>query len=204
MMASRPLTIAALVIATESHAGAIRGRLDAAPETSAGGTQVAATLTDAVVWVDTLPAQAMRRYRGKSREARITQQGRRFSPRVTAVAAGSPIRFSNRDNVYHNVFSVSPSKRFDLGKYPPRTIHRVTFDRPGLVNLYCDIHPGMAAYVMVLPHRVFARPAASGRFALPELPAGSYVVKAWHPVHGERTTHVEVPRRGVVVTRLRF
>ena len=207
MRACHALTIVALLHAANTDAGVIRGRVEAPAQEShrSGRTQViVGGVMETVVWVDSLPPKAMRRYRPNRATARITQSGRSFLPRVTAVAAGSPIHFANRDEVYHNVFSVSPAKRFDLGKYPPRAINRVTFDRPGVVNLYCDIHPGMAAWVVVVPHRVFARPTASGAFQLPDLPPGHYVLRAWHPNHGHTSGHVEVPQRGDVIANLRF
>ena len=67
------------------------------------------------------------------------------------------------------------------------------FDKPGLVNVYCEIHSGMEAFVFVLPHAWFTQPDANGAFALPDLPAGTYSLKAWHPDFGERSATVVVP-----------
>ena len=119
-----------------------------------------------------------------------------FSPRVLAIQVGTTVEFPNRDPIYHNVFSVSPAKRFDLGKYAQGHSRRVRFDKPGLVNVYCDIHSDMAAWVYVVPHHVFAQASASGRFALPDVPAGHYTLVAWHPDHGEKTFEVDVPAKG--------
>jgi hypothetical protein len=192
--------IVLLVTASEVHAGVIRGRLSVPRPrgpAGAGGTQVATGgPEDAVVWVDSLPPRVLRRCRHRLPAFRIVQRGWRFAPRVTAVAAGTTIRFVNRDPVYHNVFSVSPAKKFDLGKYPPRATNQVTFDRTGVVNLYCDVHPGMEAYVVVLPHRVFARPDRRGDFALPVLPGGAYQMHVWHPNFGVLHRRVELPARG--------
>jgi hypothetical protein len=136
--------------------------------------------------------------------ASVVQRNRQFFPRVTAVPVGSTVRFYNRDNVYHNVFSVSPAKRFDLGKYPPNAINQITFTRPGVVNLFCDIHPSMAAWVIVVPTRLFVRPAADGSFALPRLPSGVYTLLAWHPSFGRISRRIQVPKRGDVLVAVRF
>lgn len=195
--------VAVMVLAVDARAGAIRGELAAASPTT-GAKATPASFEDAVVWVDSLPQGTLRHFAGRYRDVRIVQRARQFSPRVTVIAAGTAVRFINRDEVYHNVFSVSPAKRFDVGKIKPRAGERIVFDRPGLVNLFCDIHPEMAAYVVVLPHRAFTRPDAKGRFALPALPAGRYRVRAWHPLLGEATRMVDVPRYGDVQTAIGF
>ncbi len=183
-----------------AEAGIVRGRLELPRQTSGSDS----ALVEAVVYVDSLPEALMRKWGRQRSTLRIIQQNRRFFPKVVAVAAGATVRFQNKDGVYHNVFSVSPAKRFDLGKYPPRAVNQVTFDRPGVVNLYCDIHPGMAAYVLVLPHRLFTRPDRAGAFALPSLPPGEYTLRVWHPLHGEIEKRIVVPLRGDLRVELSF
>lgn len=198
--------VATMALVADAHAGTIRGslRLVSPPtEVRVGGTVAEEPgVAQAVVWVDSLPPQVLNFYRGRPRNVRIVQSGRQFHPRVTVVVKGSSISFANRDKVYHNVFSVSSAKRFDLGKYAPRASHSVTFDQLGIVNLFCDIHPWMAAYVVVLPHRAFARPSRAGRFLLPMLPPGRYLLRVWHPTHGELSREVEVPLHGDLVVAL--
>jgi plastocyanin len=134
----------------------------------------------------------------------LEQKQQAFAPRVLAIQAGTTVEFPNRDPVYHNVFSVSPARRFDLGKYAQGQSRRVRFDKAGIVNVYCDIHSDMAAWIYVAPHHVFAQANAAGRFALPELPAGRYVLEAWHPDRGERTVEVDVPADGDVAVTVRY
>lgn len=189
--------IVSITLARAAQAGVIRGTL-AVP----GGDERA--VLDAVVYVDPLPPSLQSRWRPGKQTYTVIQRARQFAPRVTVVPVGSTVRFQNRDDVYHNVFSVSPAKRFDLGRYPPHAINQVTFSRAGIVNLFCEIHPGMAAWVVVLPHRLFTRPERDGSFALPKLPSGSYTVVAWHPSYGRMTREVEVPRHGDVQLDLRF
>ena len=123
---------------------------------------------------------------------------------LTTVTVGSTVRFANRDRVYHNVFSVSPAKRFDIGKYAPHQMRQVTFDTPGVVELFCGIDPSMAGFVFVVPHQVFTRPDATGAFLLPKLPRGSYILKAWHPSLGRVSRKVEMPKKGDLVVTLHF
>jgi plastocyanin len=122
----------------------------------------------------------------------IGQVEHRFVPRVLPVALGTTVLFENRDRVWHNAFSISPAKRFDLGKYPPRQARAVTFDAPGVVQLYSDIDPSMAGFVFVSPTPIFTQPDPGGAFALPALPAGTYTLKVWHPTLGRLTRRVEV------------
>ena len=149
-------------------------------------------VTDAVIYVDgPAPARPAEPH-ASGRPARLAQKGQAFVPRVLPVLVGATIDFPNYDPIYHNVFSVSPTKRFDLGKYARGKSKSQTFNKPGLVNVYCEIHSGMEAFILVLPHPWFTQPDADGSFSLPPLPAGTYKLKAWHPDFGERTVTVVV------------
>jgi len=155
--------------------------------------------SDAVIYVDHVPATAESALAVAAPETpRLAQKGQMFVPRVVAIAVNSNVAFPNEDPIYHNVFSLSPTRRFDLGKYRRGGSRTVNFPKPGLVNVYCDIHSNMEAFILVLPHHGFARPKASGEFRLPDLPAGTYVVHVWHPDLGEQTVSVEVPEAGLV------
>jgi plastocyanin len=113
--------------------------------------------------------------------AQMVQKDLTFMPWILPVRAGTRVEFPNLDNTYHNIFSYSPAKRFDLGRYrsDERPIPSVVFDTVGLVTLRCDIHEHMRALVLVLdtPHFVLSDP--DGRYRLEGLPAGSYVLKVW-------------------------
>ena len=118
----------------------------------------------------------------------VAQKDLMFVPSLLAVQVGTKIEFPNLDSTYHNIFSFSPPKRFDVGRYrsDERPIPAQVFDVPGLVTLRCDIHEHMRALILVLatPHFVVTDP--DGRFRLEGLPAGHYVLKAWVD---SRTTH---------------
>ena len=193
--------------------GTIRGRVDLRggnPETAARVAVTDLTMsashppTDrrSVVYLDPAPRAAF-----DAREEprpRLDQRSETFEPHVLPIVAGTTVDFPNQDPIFHNVFSVSPVKRFDLGKYPRGHSKQVTFRKAGLVQVFCDIHPSMACFILVLPNRAFARPKDDGSFALPKLPAGTYTVKAWHPDFGEQTRTVKVPSSGEVALDLEF
>jgi len=160
-------------------------------------------VSDAVVYVERIPASAESALAIVPTKApTLAQKDQAFVPRVVAIAVGSRVEFPNLDPIYHNVFSLSPPRRFDLGKYPKGQSRRVQFPDPGLVNVYCDIHSGMEAFILVLPHHAFTRPMASGEFALPDLPAGTYQLVVWHPDFGTQRSTVLVPDAGAVAVDL--
>lgn len=177
----------------------------------ASGTRVRQRgVTDAVVWVEEIPERVEGRlaeppsgWFGLGKKAppplpSVAQREDSFSPRVLAVPAGANVELANRDRLYHSTFSVSGAKRFDLGESAPGRRDTLAFERPGVVNLHCGFHPDAAGYVVVTPNHAFARPNAAGRFELPRLPAGRYVLRAWHPQKGELKLPFDVPRRGPV------
>jgi len=118
----------------------------------------------------------------------IRQVNKAFVPAVSAVVKGTEVTFPNDDMVFHNVFSLSKSKRFDLGLYKAGTTKSVTLTRPGIIDVYCNIHPEMAAKILVLDNPHFAVTTADGRFTIPRVPAGEYPYVAWlargEPVRG--------------------
>lgn len=153
--------------------------------------------SDAVVYVAQISAAAESALaRAPAPRPQLAQKDECFQPRVVPVAVGTAVDFPNLDPIYHNVFSLSPTKRFDLGKYPKGRSKRVVFDRRGLVKVYCDIHSEMEAFVLVLPHRAFTQPRPDGGFELPELPPGRYELRVWHPDFAEVVREVVVPASG--------
>ena len=112
----------------------------------------------------------------------IRQVHKSFIPGVLPVLAGTTIEFPNDDTVYHNVFSLSRAKPFDLGLYEQGGSQSVTFDQPGLVKVYCNIHPQMVAYVLVLANPYFTMTDREGRFIIADVPLGNATVRAWYPL----------------------
>jgi len=130
----------------------------------------------------------------------LVQKDLTFTPSLLPVQVGTRVEFPNLDDTYHNIFSFSPAKRFDLGRYraEERPIPSQLFDTPGLVTLRCDIHEHMRALILVLETPHFAITDAQGNFRLAGLPAGKFTLKAWVD---SRTTHarpVELGADGVL------
>ncbi len=119
--------------------------------------------------------------RNSTVETKMVQKDLSFVPALLPVQTGTRVAFPNLDDTYHNIFSFSPAKRFDLGRYRPdeRPIPSVLFDVPGLVTVRCDIHEHMRALILVLDTPHFVLSDAEGRFRLSGVPSGRYTLKAW-------------------------
>ena len=110
----------------------------------------------------------------------LNQKGLQFHPQVLPILVGTTVDFPNRDNLFHNVFSYSSPKEFDLGRYPMNDSRAVTFDRPGVVRVYCDIHSHMSATILVFQHPYFSVPDDDGNFVISSIPEGSYKIVLWY------------------------
>src|SRR5947209_11314784 len=135
----------------------------------------------------------------------VAQKDLTFVPALLPVPVGTKVEFPNLDETYHNIFSYSPAKRFDLGRYRPdeRPIPVQVFDKPGLVTLRCDIHEHMRGLILVLSTPYFVMTDTAGGFRLDKLPPGKYMLKAWIDSRTTRektlelkdgqTLHVDLP-----------
>jgi plastocyanin len=124
----------------------------------------------------------------------VAQKDLTFVPVLLPVLAGTRVEFPNLDDTYHNIFSYSPAKRFDLGRYRPeeRPIPIQVFDKPGLVTLRCDIHEHMRGLILVLNTPYFVMTDTDGHFRLNGLPAGHYTLRAWIDSRTTREKPVEL------------
>jgi len=124
----------------------------------------------------------------------VTQKDLTFVPSLLPARVGTKVEFPNLDDTYHNIFSYSPAKRFDLGRYRPdeRPIPTQVFDKPGLVILRCDIHEHMRGLILVLNTPHFVMTDTNGHFRLEGLPAGHYTLKAWIDSRTTREKPVEL------------
>ena len=102
-----------------------------------------------------------------------------FEPSVIAISVGSSIEFPNFDPFFHNVFSYSKTKKFDLGRYPNGKSKQVLFDEPGIVSVFCEIHYSMRAYIHILQTPYYTVSDKDGFFALKDLEPGDYTVHVW-------------------------
>lgn len=113
-------------------------------------------------------------------QVEMEQRNFQFAESALAIRVGTKVTFPNRDDAYHNVFSYSKAKRFDLGRYlKDETPPAVVFDKPGVVKLYCEIHEHMSAAIVVVDSPFFVVTDTEGNFTLTGVPAGSYTLKAW-------------------------
>lgn len=117
---------------------------------------------------------------------------KRFDPRVLAVPAGTTVTFPNHDRIFHNVFSLSEAAAFDLGLYRNGASRTTRFEKPGIVRVFCNIHPQMAAYVVVVEGSLYAQTGTEGVAVLPEVPPGRHAVKVWDERGGEWSGTVAV------------
>ena len=200
------LVLTAAIVPAQPRLGAIRGRVEvqrvfAVPErrptVSELGTPPPREIPDlrrTVVYLEIAPAAAL-----ESREparARIDQRNETFLPHVLPVDAGTVVDFPNNDTTYHNVFSLSKPRPFDLGRYARGKSKWVRFDRPGVVRVFCDIHSHMSAFVLVFSHPYYSKAEADGRYRIDNIPPGTYTVAAWHEGETRATRMVTVPPQG--------
>ena len=129
----------------------------------------------------------------------MDQRDLTFVPHVLPILAGSTVEFPNSDPVYHNVFSFSKTKIFDLGRYPTGRSKAVTFNEPGLVKVYCDMHSQMNAFILVLANPYFTLTDEQGNYWIRDVPAGTYKVKAWFARLPEKTAGATI-RAGETAT----
>ena len=122
----------------------------------------------------------------------ISQKNRSFSPRVLPIPRGTTVVFPNDDTIFHNVFSLSKARPFDLGIYAKGKVKSVRFSDTGLVKVYCNIHPDMISNILVLNNPHFAKTDKKGRYLIPGVPDGSYTLRAWHEFGGEFRRRVEI------------
>ena len=137
---------------------------------------------------------ALSRNRLRIPTKQVVQKNLTFIPSLLPVQVGTQVEFPNLDETYHNIFSYSPAKRFDLGRYRPeeRPIPSQIFDTPGLVTLRCDIHEHMRGLILVLDTSYFVMTDPDGRFRLGGLPSGHYTLKAWIDSKTTREKPVEL------------
>ena len=143
---------------------------------------------------------------GPKSTVRMSQTHAMFDPELLAIQVGTAVDFPNLDDTYHNVFSYSKTKRFDLGRYrkeeKPAT---VVFDKPGVVVVHCEIHDRMRGPILVLETPFFQKSDAAGRYRIDHVPAGRYTLRAWisdndvrdHPMELKNgaTLHVDLPAK---------
>lgn len=195
--------------------GTVRARgVDEAADKSAGGQYDSrklkfvekvnyAALKDFVVFIEgqvgDKPAVPEKSEKIETSRNKITQDGAQFSPHVLPIVVGTTVQWPNNDRIYHNVFSFSDPKKFDLGVYKSGESKDVTFDKPGRVDVFCSIHSTMSCIVLVLENRYFTKAdEKTGGYTIKDVPPGKYKLKAWHERLPMQEQEITVTEKGDV------
>lgn len=205
MVLRRALVLANLLAVAQAsalHAASLQGHVDVRleahaaaerPNPAALGAGAALTPPDrrtSVVYLEVAPRAA---FESLERPAAVLdQRDQAFVPFVLAITVGTSVSFPNSDNTFHNVFSLSKARRFDLGRYPRGQARSVRFERPGIVRVFCDIHANMNAFILVFAHPYFATTDLSGRYRIERVPPGEYSLSVWTDGRVRETRRVSV------------
>ena len=173
-------------------------QLEPKPKKAEGMGSVVGKVTgvgDAVIYIDDIIENG----RGS---ATMKQEGKQFIPNVLIVQKGTTVQFPNMDAFFHNVFSVTPDHSFDLGSYRQGETKSVTMVKPGVVSVYCNMHPQMVGHILVTPNGNYVRAGKDGFFRLTNVPAGKHRVVAWAPNAKPVVAEADVSDAGVVTLEL--
>lgn len=183
----------AALLAARSHAGTVTGQVQLLEK---GGAK-ASDLSDVVVFVEGVKAA-----KPKPATATVVMKAKSFRPHIVVIPVGGTIEFPNQDPIFHNAFSVSPENKFDLELYKRPKTGSWTFKAPGVVNVYCNIHPQMSAVVVVRDNPYYAKSSKDGAFTIEGVPAGKYTLVAWHERGGDKAVEITVPAEGQLAVSL--
>ena len=212
------IAVAACAAACAAHAGNITGVVSAkgkevAASEDGGGNYDShalkfavkldyAALKDFVVFIEGPVAGATnvaaKTEKVETTRSKVTQDKAQFDPHVLPIQVGTTVEWPNNDRIYHNVFSYSDARQFDLGLYKSGDSKSVTFDKPGRVDVFCSIHSTMNCIVLVLENPYFAKADGKGRYTIPNVPPGKYKLKAWHERLPMQEQEITVPAEGDV------
>ena len=203
------ISTGAALAPAQQISGTLRGRVDILraaavreqrPSVAELGTPAPRPAPDrrrAVVYLESAPSGA---FQGdQPARLRMDQRDETFVPHVLAIGTGSVVEFPNSDSIYHNVFSLSKTRRFDLGRYARGRSKSVRFDRPGIVRVFCDIHSHMSAFILVFDHPYFATTDGDGGYRIDRVPPGTYTVVAWYEGEVRDSRSVLIPVEGGIV-----
>jgi plastocyanin len=144
---------------------------------------------ETLVWVEPVSGRAPR---VAPATFQITTRNKTLVPHVLAIPVGSTVTFPNDDPISHNLFSLSSGNAFDLGLYRKGAGKSQKFETPGIVNVYCNVHPNMSAVIHVMATPYFAFADEKGNFSVPNVPSGKYRLVAWNEQGGQNEVPLEI------------
>ncbi|MGH9571507.1 MAG: cupredoxin domain-containing protein [Candidatus Angelobacter sp.] len=180
-----------------ANAGTVSGRVRLATVPAATGSVPMGEKEPVVIWLE-----GQEESKPPQTPVRMSQRNLQFSPNFAVAVKGQRVDMPNDDDVAHNVFSFTGMNQFNLGVYAKGEYRSVTFDKPGIVDLFCSIHRQMHARVFVVPTRYFANVVPGQSFDISDIPAGKYVLKVWHERSHMIEKSVVVPRAGTVTENI--
>ncbi len=178
----------------------LRGRIELLGKGGKGPAKGSDVRQAIVYFEPAAPVPARAQEKEKEKRFEMVTRGKELVPRVLAVPRGGRVLFPNDDPILHNVFSVSAGNAFDLGLYKKGPGKEKTFESPGVVRVYCNVHPSMVAYILVVDTPYFATPAEDGTFVLSGLPKGAGKLTVWHEQTEPWTISVQLPAGPAPIT----
>ena len=155
-------------------------------------------INETLVWLEPATGKVVRR---AAESVQMTTRNKTLVPHILAVPLGSTVAFPNEDPISHNLFSLSSGNAFDLGLYRRGAGKTEKFDTPGIVNVYCNVHPNMSAVIHVMSTPYYGFADANGRYAF-DVPPGRYRLVAWNEQGGTSETTVDVGTTGASMSAL--
>ncbi len=198
-MVNRLLIVAAALLgifALPASAGTVSGRIRLASVSASAGAP-AGDKEHVVIWLE-----GQEESKPPEIPVRISQHDLQFSPDFLIAVKGQRVDMPNDDDVAHNVFSFTGMNQFNLGIYAKGENRSVTFDKTGIVDMFCSIHHQMHARIFVVPTKYFAGALPGQSFSITDVPPGKYVLKAWHERSRMLERTVVVPKTGAVTENL--
>jgi len=177
--------ISALLLSASSGAATLSGNV-----VLVSGGKALPDASNCAVWLEGAPRGGA--VPDAAKATRMQQSSKQFQPKLLVIEKNATVDFPNLDPIYHNVFSVSGGNRFDLGLYRSGASKSKKFEETGLVRVYCNIHPQMVGFVMVVDSDFAAVTGRDGAFRFDNVPPGNYVLKAWNEQSGELSQPVSV------------
>jgi plastocyanin len=154
--------------------------------------RAAADVGQAVIWLESAEPALVAPV-----QVTMSAENKQFLPSVLVIPVGSTVTFPNHDPFNHNVFSLSDAGPFDLGLYGRGEGKSASFNKPGIVRVYCNVHATMSGFIIVRDNPWYTQPGADGSFAIPEVPPGTYKLRAWHERTKDFTQTITVPAGGL-------